>query len=103
MVSYFIHSAFTFIVRSEAQHTAVLVRMADKYGIAIPAYPGTADAPTFGSLSEACQTCVQAEIADAVLYDELMAVTTHADLLQVYSNLQSASLINHLPAFEACQ
>jgi len=30
-----------------------------------------------------------------------MAVTTHADLLQVYSNLQSASLNNHLPAFEA--
>ena len=101
MVSYFIHIAFTLIVRSETQHTAVLVRMADKYGIAIPAYPGTADAPTFGSLSEACRVGVQAEIAVAALYDELMAVTTHADLLQVYSNLQSASLNNHLPAFEA--
>ena len=70
--------------------------MADKYGIAVPAYPGTASVPTFSTTSEACQAGVQAEIADAALYDELMPVTTHADL-------QNASLNNHLPAFEACR
>ncbi len=42
-------------------------------------------------------------IADAALYDTLKAVTTHASLLQVYDNLQSASLNQHLPAFEVCQ
>jgi len=39
----------------------------------------------------------------AALYDELMPLTTHSDLLQVYTNLQNASLTQHLPAFEACQ
>ena len=53
-------------------------------------------------MSEACQAGVQAEIADAALYDELMAVTTHADLLRVYTNLQSASL-NDPPVFEAAR
>lgn len=45
---------------------------------------------------------MDAEIADAALYDELKLVTTHADLLRVYDRLQSASLNSHLPAFEAC-
>ena len=49
------------------------------------------------------QAGVQAEIADAALYDEIMPLTTHADILRVYENLKSASLDNHLPAFEDCQ
>jgi len=46
---------------------------------------------------------VDAEIADAALYDEIMPSTTHADLLRVYANLKAASLNNHLPAFQACE
>ncbi len=94
---------FSYIARSEAQHAAVLVRMANKYGIAVPDDQAPADLPAYESLNEACQAGVQAEIADAALYDELMTVTTHPDLLRVYTNLQSASLNNHLPAFEACR
>jgi hypothetical protein len=60
---------FNFIVRSEAQHTVALVRMAEKYGIAVPDFPESADLPTYGSLSEACQIGVQAEITDAALGD----------------------------------
>lgn len=96
-------SPFNLIVRAEAQHAAALERMAEKYGVDVPAYQGTNDLPAYSTLSEACQAGVQAEIADAALYDELMAVTTHADLLRVYTNLQNASLNNHLPAFDACQ
>jgi hypothetical protein len=94
---------FNYIVKSEAQHLAALERMATKYGVAIPETLTTGSIPSFDTLSEACQAGVQAEIADAALYDELMPVTTHSDILQVYSNLQSASLNSHLPAFEACQ
>jgi hypothetical protein len=94
---------FNYIVRAESQHLAALDRLATKYGVAIPETLTTGDFPTFTTLSEACQAGAQAEIADAALYDELIPVTTHSDLLQVYRNLQSASLNNHLPAFEVCQ
>lgn len=93
---------FSSIARSEAQHAAALVNLANKYGVAVPEFPAGNTLPAFATLEEACQAGVDAEIADAALYDELIAVTTHSDLLRVYANLQSASLNNHLPAFEAC-
>jgi hypothetical protein len=43
---------------------------------------------------------IPAEIGSS--YDTLFPVTVHADLLQVYHNLQSASFSQHLPAFQAC-
>lgn len=93
---------FAYIVRSEQQHINALVRQAEKYNVAIPENPGLITTPSFADLAEACQAGVQAEIADAALYDELKLVTTHSDLLQVYDRLQSASLNSHLPAFQLC-
>jgi len=93
---------FSMIVRSEQQHVTALVRQAEKYGVAVPSNPGLINPPVFASLADACQAGVAAEIADAALYDELKLVTTHTDLLRVYDRLQSASLNQHLPAFEAC-
>lgn len=92
---------FSRIARSETQHARSLTRLADKYGVPYSAYPGPANTD-FESIQAACAAGVQAEIADAALYDQLMAYTTHADLLQVYTALQSASLNNHLPAFQSC-
>lgn len=93
---------FSYIVRAEQQHINALVRQAEKYGLIVPENPGLATPPTFASLAEACQAGVDAEIADAALYDELKLVTTNADLLQVYDRLQNASLTSHLPAFQLC-
>jgi len=93
---------FSYIVRSEQQHINALLRQAQKYGLAVPENPGLANPPVFATLAEACQAGVDAEIADAALYDELKLVTTHADLLQVYDRLQKASLESHLPAFQLC-
>lgn len=90
------------IARSEQQHVNALIKQATKYGVAVPENPGLADEINFGSISEACSAGTAAEIADAALYDELKTVTTHADLLQVYTTLQNASLNSHLPAFQAC-
>lgn len=92
---------FSRILRSEQQHIRALVRQAEKYGVTVPENV-PAVAPVFATLAEACQAGVNAEIADAALYDELKLVTTHADLLRVYTQLQNASLNSHLPAFEAC-
>lgn len=93
---------FSMIVLSEQQHVNALVRQAEKYGIAVPENPGLAEAVTFSTLQQACQAGVAAETADAALYDELEPGVTHTDILRVFSQLQSASLNSHLPAFEAC-
>lgn len=93
---------FSAIARSEQQHVNALLRQATKYGVTAPANPGLADFPEWESVADACQTGVDAEIADAALYDELFQVTDNADLVRVYTNLQAASLNRHLPAFEAC-
>jgi hypothetical protein len=94
---------FSFIVNAEQQHINALVRQATKYGVAIPANPGLTTVPTFATLSDACRAGAAAEIADAALYDELKSVVTHTDILQVFNNLQSASLNSLLPAFQTCQ
>jgi hypothetical protein len=93
---------FSQIVVSEQQHINALVRQATKYGVEVPANPGLENEPVFATLAQACQAGVNAEISDAALYDTLKPVTTHTDLLQVYNNLQSASLNSHLPAFQTC-
>ena len=93
---------FAQIVRSEQQHINALTRLAVKYGVEVPANPGLEDAPVFETLADACEAGTAAEIADAALYDELSPLVVHTDILQVFSNLQSASLNSHLPAFEAC-
>ena len=94
-------SPFEQIADSEANHADALINQAEKYGVEIPEYVAP-ELPIFETLAEACEAGVDAEIADAALYDEISAFTTHADLLQVYNNLQSASLNSHLPAFEIC-
>lgn len=91
------------IARAEQQHVNALVKQATKYGVTIPENPGLTDDISFSSMSEACTAGADAEIADAALYDELMLVTTHTDILQVYTTLQNASLNSHLPSFQACE
>ena len=93
---------FAQIARSEQMHVSALVRQAEKYGLTVPENPGLTSAPAFASVTEACQAGVAAEIADAALYDTLMPLTTHTDLLRVYESLQKASLESHLLAFQTC-
>jgi hypothetical protein len=94
---------FDLIVRAEQQHINALSRQTTKYGVAIPTNPGLTTAPTFTTLNDACKAGVAAEIADANLFDELKPMVTHTDILQVFNNLQYASLNSHLPSFQACQ
>jgi hypothetical protein len=93
---------FSQIARSEQQHVNALARLFTKYSLPVPANPGLDPTSAFASLTAACQTGVDAEKADAALYDTLKPAVNNADILQVFANLQAASLNNHLPAFDAC-
>ena len=93
---------FDLISRAEQQHIEALTRQAEKYGVSVPANPGLDVTPVFTDLAVACQAGVKAEIEDAALYDTLKAVTDHEDILRVYTNLQNASLQNHLVEFQTC-
>jgi hypothetical protein len=94
---------FDQIVRAEQQHVNALSRQATKYGVAVPTNPGLTTSPTFTTLNDACKAGIAAEIADAKLYDDLKPMVTHTDILQVFNNLQYASLNSHLPSFQICQ
>lgn len=92
---------FVSIARSEASHVTALTTLFERYELDVPTAPEF-QVPVFDSLQDACEAGVQAEIADAALYDQLFEIVTAPDVIQVFSNLQNASLNNHLPAFEAC-
>lgn len=93
---------FNVIAQSEQAHADALIRQAEKYGVAVPDRPVLPSIEGIDTLQAACAAGVEAEIADAALYDELLANTDRTDLTRVYENLQSASLEKHLPAFRTC-
>jgi len=95
-------SPFNDIVLSEARHASALINQAQKYGIPVPEFPSSEGLSAFETVDEACQAGVDAEIADAELYDELISFTTNSALIRVYTNLQKATLDSHLPVFEDC-
>ncbi len=93
---------FTNILKAEQKHAAAVIRLMQKYGVTVPPNPWLGNAPTFSSVAEACAAGVEAELLNRDLYDQLKAVTTRADLLQVFNALEAASEYNHLPAFQSC-
>lgn len=93
---------FRSIVGSEETHIAALETVAGAHGITLPAdtEPGTASPST---IAAACAMGVAAENADGQLYDALLPkVAAYPDVQQVFTALRSASLNNHLPAFQRC-
>ena len=93
---------FSRIVRAEQQHVNALIRVAQRFGVDVPENAGEVAEIEWSTLTEACQMGVIFEQVDAALYDELLLNITNPMLIRVYTNLQRASLNNHLPAFEAC-
>lgn len=93
---------FSNIRNAETKHIVALVQLYDHYGIQAPSdpYAGQLGAP--GSVQEACQIGVEAEIANAAIYDDLLEEVTELDVITVFERLQAASLDKHLPAFERC-
>ena len=87
---------------AEARHIAALVSLLERYGHDTPANPWPGRVPRFASVGEACRAGVEAEIANADMYDRLVAAATHGDVRRVFLNQQEASRERHLEAFRRC-
>ena len=98
---------FTNIIQAEERHIAFLKPFFEENGLAIPENPYLSDSkkPTApASVKEACEIGVQAEIANAALYDDniLPAVKDYPEMVSVAERLRDASRNNHLAAFQRC-
>jgi hypothetical protein len=94
---------FVEIAQAEQRHIDALVNQFVKHNLQVPENPWLGEVAPFDSLQAACQAGVEAEIANADLYEQLISMTDDSGLIQVFNNLSQASLNNHLPQFQACQ
>ena len=96
---------FSMIIRAEEQHISSLKSIYDKYGLTPPQNDLSDNITAPESVQQACQIGVDAEIANATLYQEklLPAVIDYPDITAVFKNLSDASQQKHLPAFEKCK
>lgn len=93
---------FTNIREAEARHIDALITLFERYGLAVPPNPWPGRVTRYESPLEACRAGVAAEIANAGLYERLIASCSRADIVTVLRNLQAASRDRHLPAFRRC-
>jgi hypothetical protein len=93
---------FSSIVESERRHADAVIRLLQRHGVDVPPNTWPDRVPRYGSLQEACEAAVSAEIETGALYERLLAGTSRSDLLAVYRHLQEASQQRHLPAFRRC-
>jgi hypothetical protein len=94
---------FVEIAASEQRHIEALTNQLNKHQLDIPENPWIGKVPVFESVQMACKAGVEAEIANAELYDQLFSMTENSSLIRVFTNLSNASVNSHLPQFEACQ
>jgi hypothetical protein len=93
---------FINIREAEARHIEALRTLFQRYGLDIPENTWPGRVPRYTSTREACEAGIEAEIANAALYDRLMRSTSRQDILAVFGNLRRASQERHLPAFRRC-
>lgn len=94
---------FVNVLTAEERHSAAIGRLFTARGLATPASTSTvATVPRFATVPAACAAGAVAERENIAMYDDLLRAALPADVRQVFSNNRSASLVNHLPAFERC-
>jgi hypothetical protein len=91
---------FTNIIKAEETHIQYLLPLFEKYGVEVPEDNWSDKVPSFSSVQEALEAGVQAEIANAGMYDEFFKTVKEEDILSVFTLLRDASQDKHLPAFE---
>ena len=96
---------FAVIAEAEARHVQALQGLFTRRQLAPPASAWSPSSfPPFASVPLACAAGVVAETEDAAFYTPYLQRTDlPQDVRNVFANLQTASLENHLPAFERCQ
>lgn len=93
---------FTNIRDAEARHIEALLSLLERHGHDAPRNPWIGRAPCYASVGEACRAGIEAEIANADMYDRLLAAAIHPDVQRVFRHLQEASRERHLEAFRRC-
>jgi len=94
---------FANILQAEERHIQALMSLFSKYGMTIPPDDSTLPLQAPDTVKAACEAGVQAEIDNAAMYDRLLVATRdYPDVQRVFANLQQASQMNHLPAFQRC-
>lgn len=94
---------FSNIVRAERQHQALLLSLFETYHVPVPANAWeSASQPDFATLRDACGEAARAEVANAEMYDKLLAAVTEPDVRAVFEQLRDNSRYKHLPAFQRC-
>ena len=96
---------FALIAEAEARHVEALRALFTRRSMTPPTSAWTpASFAPFASVALACEAGVAAELADADFYvPYLQRTDLPQDVRNVFTNLQKASLENHLPAFESCR
>jgi hypothetical protein len=93
---------FVNVLSAEERHSASIGRLFTARGVAGPASTATTTRPRFATVVAACAAGAAAERENIAMYDDLLRTDLPVDVRQVFSNNRSASLVNHLPAFERC-
>jgi len=93
---------FSNIRDAEGRHIEALLNLFERHGLAAPPNPWPGKVERYPSLRDACSAAVEAEIANAALYERLLASTDRSDILAVFRHLRDASQERHLPAFRRC-
>lgn len=87
---------------AEGRHINALIGLFERYGLSIPDNSWAGRVDRYASPEEACKAAVEAETANAEMYDRLLKIAQKPDIITVLKNLQAASQLHHLPAFQRC-
>jgi len=93
---------FSNIRDAEARHIDALLTLFHEYDLTPPLNPWPGKVDRYTSIRDACAAAMEAEIANAALYERLLESTGRSDILTVFRNLRDASQERHLPAFRRC-
>ncbi len=93
---------FINIVESERRHADALLQLYETYDLEPKPNRWRGKVSVPGSVTEACETAVAAEVDNAAMYDRLLRAVDREDVRRVFLELRRASQENHLPAFQRC-
>lgn len=91
---------FSNIIRSEERHIEQLYKLCDRFGIPRPLDPFMQELRVEPTWLANCLRAVDAELCNANLYTDLLQFVVEPEVINTFQRLQSASLNNHLPAFQ---
>jgi hypothetical protein len=94
---------FVNVLTAEQRHSTSIAQAFVRRGLTPPANEWSLDRVAhFTAIVAACGAAVTAEQDNIAMYDVLLRLNLPSDVRQVFENNRSASLVNHLPAFERC-